>query len=38
VVCLAAELGVPIPVLVISLGYLDAFRSVWLLANLNQVL
>ncbi len=36
VVCLAAELGIPAPGLMVSLGYLDAFRSAWLPANLIQ--
>jgi 6-phosphogluconate dehydrogenase len=36
VVCQAIELGVPIPGLMVSLGYLDAYRSVWLPANLIQ--
>ena len=36
VVCHAAELGVPIPGLMVSLGYLDAYRSVWLPSNLIQ--
>jgi 6-phosphogluconate dehydrogenase len=36
VVCQAAELGVPIPGLMVSLGYLDAYRSAWLPANLIQ--
>jgi 6-phosphogluconate dehydrogenase len=36
VVCHAAELGVPIPGLMVSLGYLDAYRSAWLPANLIQ--
>ncbi len=36
VVCLAAESGVPAPGLMVSLGYLDAYRSVWLPANLIQ--
>jgi 6-phosphogluconate dehydrogenase len=36
VVCQAAELGVPAPGLMVSLGYLDAYRSVWLPANLIQ--
>jgi 6-phosphogluconate dehydrogenase len=35
-VCQAAELGVPIPGLMVSLGYLDAYRSAWLPANLVQ--
>ena len=32
----AAELGVPAPGLMVSLGYLDAYRSTWLPANLIQ--
>ena len=36
VVCLAAEFGVPTPGLMVSLGYLDAYRSAWLPANLIQ--
>jgi 6-phosphogluconate dehydrogenase len=36
VVCLAAELGAPAPGLMVSLGYLDAYRSAWLPANLIQ--
>jgi 6-phosphogluconate dehydrogenase len=36
VVCQAAELGVPVPGLMVSLGYLDAYRSAWLPANLIQ--
>jgi 6-phosphogluconate dehydrogenase len=36
VVCQAAESGVPIPGLMVSLGYLDAYRSAWLPANLIQ--
>ena len=36
VVCFAAESGVPVPALMISLGYLDAYRSTWLPANLIQ--
>jgi 6-phosphogluconate dehydrogenase len=36
VVCRAAELGVPMPGLMVSLGYLDAYRSAWLPANLIQ--
>ena len=35
-VCQAAELGVPVPGLMVSLGYLDAYRSAWLPANLIQ--
>ena len=36
VVCRAAELGMPIPGFMVSLGYLDAYRSAWLPANLIQ--
>jgi 6-phosphogluconate dehydrogenase len=36
VVCQAGELGVPAPGLMVSLGYLDAYRSAWLPANLIQ--
>jgi 6-phosphogluconate dehydrogenase len=36
VVCQAAESGLPVPGLMVSLGYLDAYRSVWLPANLIQ--
>jgi 6-phosphogluconate dehydrogenase len=36
VVCQAAELGVPAPGLMVSLGYLDTYRSAWLPANLIQ--
>jgi 6-phosphogluconate dehydrogenase len=36
VVCQAAVSGVPVPGLMASLGYLDAYRSVWLPANLIQ--
>jgi 6-phosphogluconate dehydrogenase len=36
VVCQAAESGVPTPGLMVSLGYLDAYRSIWLPANLIQ--
>jgi 6-phosphogluconate dehydrogenase len=36
VVCQAAELGVPALGLMVSLGYLDAYRSAWLPANLIQ--
>jgi len=36
VVCQAAESGVPAPGLMVSLGYLDAYRSAWLPANLIQ--
>ena len=36
VVCQAAESGVPAPGLMVSLGYIDAYRSAWLPANLIQ--
>ncbi len=36
VICRAAESGVPTPGLMVSLGYLDAYRSAWLPANLTQ--
>jgi 6-phosphogluconate dehydrogenase len=36
VVNLAAESGVPVPGLMVSLGYLDAYRSAWLPDNLIQ--
>jgi 6-phosphogluconate dehydrogenase len=36
VVSQAAELGAPAPGLMVSLGYLDAYRSAWLPANLIQ--
>jgi 6-phosphogluconate dehydrogenase len=36
VVCQAAESGVPVPGLMVSLGYLDAYRSAGLPANLIQ--
>jgi 6-phosphogluconate dehydrogenase len=36
VVCQAAESGLPAPGLMVCLGYLDAFRSAWLPANLIQ--
>jgi 6-phosphogluconate dehydrogenase len=35
-VCHAAESGVPTPGLMVSLSYLDAYRSAWLPANLIQ--
>ena len=35
-VCQAAESGVPAPGLMVSLGYLDAYRSAWLPTNLIQ--
>jgi 6-phosphogluconate dehydrogenase len=36
VVCQAVGLEVPVPGLMVSLGYLDAYRSAWLPANLIQ--
>lgn len=36
VVGLACESGIPAPGLMVSLGYLDSYRSVWLPANLIQ--
>ena len=36
VTCQATEFGVPAPGLMVSLGYLDAYRSAWLPANLIQ--
>ena len=36
VVCCAAKLGVPVPGLMVSLGYFDAYRSIRLPANLIQ--
>ncbi len=36
VVCRVAESGVPAPGLMVSLGYIDAYRSAWLPANLIQ--
>jgi 6-phosphogluconate dehydrogenase len=36
VVCQAAQSGIPAPGLMVSLGYLDAYRSAWLPANLIQ--
>jgi 6-phosphogluconate dehydrogenase len=36
VVCQAAESGLPAPGFMVSLGYLDAFRSTWQPANLIQ--
>jgi 6-phosphogluconate dehydrogenase len=36
VVTLAAESGLPVPGLMVSLGYLDAYRSAWLPDNLIQ--
>ena len=35
-VCQAAESGVPAPAFMVSLGYLDAYRSAWQPANLIQ--
>lgn len=36
IVCTASKLGVPAPAFMVSLGYLDAYRSAWLPANLIQ--
>jgi 6-phosphogluconate dehydrogenase len=36
IVSQAVEIGVPVPALMVSLGYLDAYRSAWLPANLIQ--
>jgi 6-phosphogluconate dehydrogenase len=36
IVCLAGTLGIPSPGIMASLGYLDAYRSAWLPANLIQ--
>jgi 6-phosphogluconate dehydrogenase len=36
VICQAAELGIPVPAMMASLSYLDAYRSAWLPANLIQ--
>ncbi len=36
IVCQASTLGIPIPGIMASLGYLDAYRSSWLPANLIQ--
>ncbi|MGA7950169.1 MAG: NADP-dependent phosphogluconate dehydrogenase [Thiobacillaceae bacterium] len=36
VVCIAVDLGLPVPALMATLGYLDAYRSSWLPANLIQ--
>ncbi|MGC1392212.1 MAG: NADP-dependent phosphogluconate dehydrogenase [Bacteroidales bacterium] len=36
IVCQAGTLGIPVPGIMASLGYLDAFRSSWLPANLIQ--
>jgi 6-phosphogluconate dehydrogenase len=35
-VCTASELGVPAPALMVSLAYLDSYRSDWMPANLIQ--
>lgn len=35
-VCAASQLGIPVPGLMVSLGYLDAYRSAWMPANLIQ--
>ena len=35
-VCVASDLGIPAPGLMISLAYLDSYRSAWLPANLIQ--
>jgi 6-phosphogluconate dehydrogenase len=35
-VCAASQLGIPVPSLMVSLGYLDAYRSAWMPANLIQ--
>ena len=34
--CAASQLGIPAPSLMVSLGYLDAYRSAWMPANLIQ--
>ncbi len=36
IVCQAADSGIPVPALMASLSYIDAFRSSWLPANLIQ--
>ncbi len=36
IVCVASQLGIPVPGLMVSLGYLDAYRSKWMPANLIQ--
>ena len=36
IVCQAGTMGIPIPGLMASLGYIDAYRSSWLPANLIQ--
>ena len=35
-VCVASQLGIPVLGLMVSLGYLDAYRSAWMPANLIQ--
>ena len=35
-VCAASQLGIPVPGLMVSLGYFDAYRSAWMPANLIQ--
>ena len=35
-VCIASDLGIPAPDLMVSLAYLDSYRSTWLPANLIQ--
>ena len=35
-VSVASELGIPAPGLMVSLAYLDSYRSAWLPANLIQ--
>lgn len=36
IVCQVGSMGIPIPGIMASLGYIDAYRSVWLPANLIQ--
>lgn len=36
IVCKATDIGIPVPALMTSLSYLDAYRSSWLPANLIQ--
>jgi len=36
ITCTAAQLGIPMPGFMVSLAYLDAYRSAWLPANLIQ--
>jgi len=36
IICQATQLGLPTPAMMASLGYLDAYRSAWLPANLIQ--